>query len=264
MASSSLTRDRTWSPALGAWSLSHWTPQGSPRYEFLTCIHLLVFEKFVFHISYKADLLATVSLNFIIFGCAGSSLLHGLCSSCGKWELLPIAMHGLLVAVASLVVEQRLQQLWHVGSGCCSQAPGHRLDSCGAPAELLHSMRDFPSQGSKPCLLHWQADSLPLSLQGSPLSLFFPEKVFFSLHFSMIIFWIQNSRLVVFLGFSFNTLNILHHSLLAHMVSEENFDVIFYPCFSVGNVLSPFGFSTFLFAFDFCSLNILYIDVGFF
>ena len=72
-----------------------------------------------------------------------------------------------------LVVEQRLQQLWHVGCGCCSQAPGHRLDSCGGPAELLHSMRDFPSQGSKPCLLQWQADSLPLSLQGSPLSLFF-------------------------------------------------------------------------------------------
>ena len=181
----------------------------------------------------------------IIYGCAGSSLPHGLCSSCGKWELLPVAMHGLLVAVASLVVEQRLQQLWHVGCGCCPQAPGHRLDSCGGPAELLHSMRDFPSQGSKPCLLQWQADSLPLSLQGSPLSLFFPEKVFFSLHFSMIIFWIQNSRLVVFLGFSFSTLNILHHSLLARMVSEENFDVIFHSFSSIGNVFSPFGFQLF-------------------
>ena len=27
----------------------------------------------------------------------------------------------------------------------------------------------FPTQGSNPCLLHWQADSLPLSYQGSPL-----------------------------------------------------------------------------------------------
>ena len=48
------------------------------------------------------------------------------------------------------------------------------------------------------------------------------------------------------------------------MVSEENFDVTFYPGSSIGNVFSPFGFSTFLFAFDFCSLNILYIDVSFF
>ena len=27
----------------------------------------------------------------------------------------------------------------------------------------------FPIQGSNPCLLHWQVDSLPLSQQGSPL-----------------------------------------------------------------------------------------------
>ena len=27
----------------------------------------------------------------------------------------------------------------------------------------------FPTQGSNLCLLHWQADSLPLSLLGSPL-----------------------------------------------------------------------------------------------
>ena len=26
----------------------------------------------------------------------------------------------------------------------------------------------FPTQGSNPCLLHWQADSLSLSCQGSP------------------------------------------------------------------------------------------------
>ena len=29
----------------------------------------------------------------------------------------------------------------------------------------------FPSQGSNPCLLHWQADSLPLSHQGRPQKL---------------------------------------------------------------------------------------------
>ena len=26
----------------------------------------------------------------------------------------------------------------------------------------------FPTQGLNPCLLHWQADSLPLSYEGSP------------------------------------------------------------------------------------------------
>ena len=33
---------------------------------------------------------------------------HGLFSSCGKWGLLLIAVRGLLIAVASLVVEHRL------------------------------------------------------------------------------------------------------------------------------------------------------------
>ena len=31
----------------------------------------------------------------------------------------------------------------------------------------------FPTQGSNPCLLHWQADSLPLNHQGSPPPLFY-------------------------------------------------------------------------------------------
>ena len=60
----------------------------------------------------------------------------------------------------------------HAGlSSCSSQALGHRLNSCGAcgsGASLLHSMWDLPHQGSISCLLHWQADSLPLSHQGSP------------------------------------------------------------------------------------------------
>ena len=35
----------------------------------------------------------------------------------------------------------------------------------------------FPDQGSNPCLLHWQADSLPLSHQRSPV-LFFQTDYF--------------------------------------------------------------------------------------
>ena len=53
-------------------------------------------------------------------------------------------------------------------SSCGSQAPEHSLNKvhglgCSA------ACRVFPDQGLNPCLLHWQADSLPLSHQGSPL-----------------------------------------------------------------------------------------------
>ena len=48
-------------------------------------------------------------------------------------------------------------QLWSIGSAVVA----HRLSrpmACGI----------FLDQGSNPCLLHWQVDSLPLSHQGSP------------------------------------------------------------------------------------------------
>ena len=65
-------------------------------------------------------------------------------SSCGEWGLLFIAVHGILMAVASLVVEHGLkanglQQLWPTGL-----AVSHPVES---------------SQISNPCLLHWQVDS---------------------------------------------------------------------------------------------------------
>ena len=34
--------------------------------------------------------------------------VHGLFSGCGEWGLLFVVVHGLLIAVASLVVEHRL------------------------------------------------------------------------------------------------------------------------------------------------------------
>ena len=43
----------------------------------------------------------------------------------------------------------------------------HGLNSCGIWAQLLHGIQDIPRQGSKLCLLHWQADSLLLNHQGS-------------------------------------------------------------------------------------------------
>ena len=86
-------------------------------------------------------------------------------SSCGKWGLIFVVVRGLLIAVASLVAEHRLQvhglqQLWHVGSvvvagrlqSADSVVVAHGL-SCSAACGI------FPDQGSNPCPLHWQADS---------------------------------------------------------------------------------------------------------
>ena len=92
-------------------------------------------------------------------------MLHRLFSSCGKWELLFVAVRGLLIAVASLAAEHGF---WGMQASVVS-APGigsavvvHRL-SCSAACEI------FLDQALNPCLLHWQVDSLPLSHQGSPL-----------------------------------------------------------------------------------------------
>ena len=49
---------------------------------------------------------------------------------------------------------------WALGAG--SGAGVHRL-SCSAAGGI------FPDQGSSPCVLHWQTDSLPLSRQGDPM-----------------------------------------------------------------------------------------------
>ena len=46
--------------------------------------------------------------SFLVFGYAGSSLLRGLFSSCGKPELLFIAVHRLLIVMASVVADHRL------------------------------------------------------------------------------------------------------------------------------------------------------------
>ena len=98
---------------------------------------------------------------------AGFSLL----ATSGGYSVLGVS--GLLAAVASLVVEPGLracgfQQLWHVGSVVAaprllsidSIIVAHGLSSCSASGIFL-------DQGSSPCLLHWQVDSLPPSHRGS-------------------------------------------------------------------------------------------------
>ena len=76
-------------------------------------------------------------------------------SSCGEWGPLFVAVHGLLIAVASLVAEHGL---WSAGSvvgagrlsSCGSQALECRLSSCGTRAQLFRSMWDLPGPGLEP------------------------------------------------------------------------------------------------------------------
>ena len=74
-------------------------------------------------------------------------------SSCGKWGLLFVAVHGLLFAVASLVAEHELQacgfqQLWHTGSV---------VVACGLSCSTACGI--FLDQGQNLCPLCWQVDS---------------------------------------------------------------------------------------------------------
>ena len=88
-------------------------------------------------------------------------------SRCCCVGLSLVAVHEFLTAVAALVAEHRLQGvrasvfetrgLWSPGSVLVA----HGL-SCSAVGGI------FLDQGSNPCLLHEQADSLLLSHQGSP------------------------------------------------------------------------------------------------
>ena len=102
----------------------------------------------------------------VIFGCSGSLVLHGIFSSCRQWQLLFFA--GLLSLRSTGSREHSLQQLQHVGSVIAvswlqSTVPGvlaHRL-SCSSAYGF------FPDQGLNRHPLHWQADSLQLSHQGS-------------------------------------------------------------------------------------------------
>jgi len=107
--------------------------------------------------------------NLFIFGCTGSSLSPGLFSGCESRGYSLVAVHGLLNAVASLVVEQGLQ------GARASAVAAHGLSRCSSWSleHKLNGMWNLLNQGSNLCLLLWQADSLSLRHQGSPLVSFF-------------------------------------------------------------------------------------------
>ena len=72
------------------------------------------------------------SLKYLVinFGCAGSSLLHELFSSCGEQgnSLVAVAMQKLLIAVASFVAEHGFSGVW------ASVVTALGLSSCSFPA----------------------------------------------------------------------------------------------------------------------------------
>ena len=91
--------------------------------------------------------------------------VFSLVSASGGSSLVVVC--GLLVTVASLVVEHWLQdeQLQFLGSLQRLQVVTTWL-SCSTVCGI------FLDQGLNPCLLHWQVDSLPLSHQGNAMYLF--------------------------------------------------------------------------------------------
>ena len=96
-----------------------------------------------------------------ISGCTGSSL----CAGCSL-----VAAHRLLIAIPSLVAECRL-----LGTQASITAVPE-LQNTGSVAVMCvlrcsTACGIFLDQGSNLRLLHWQADSLPLSYQGNPVDI---------------------------------------------------------------------------------------------
>ena len=105
---------------------------------------LFELEKLLHGVSYKQA--AVFAFYFLV--ALGLRCCAWAFSSCGERGLLFIAVHGLLIAVASLVVEHGLQACGL--SSCGSRALERRLGSCGTWAQLLRGMWDLPGLGLEP------------------------------------------------------------------------------------------------------------------
>ena len=127
--------------AVRAQSPNHWTTRKFPPSNIY-----IFFNRFIYFLNFIYLLfLAALGLHCCVWAF----------SSCGEWELLFVAVHGLLIAVASLFAEHGLQahglqQLWRQSAGAVVVAHGL---SCSAACGI------FLDQGSNPCPLHWQAAS---------------------------------------------------------------------------------------------------------
>ena len=89
------------------------------------------------------------------------------------WVFIAVCQLSLVAASRGYSSLQRLGfslmwlLLWSTGSGVC-KASSCRLQSTGSVV-VVHGLSGiFLDQGLNPCLLHWQADSLPLEPAGKP------------------------------------------------------------------------------------------------
>ena len=90
--------------------------------------------------------------------------LHGLFSNCGAWA----SSQRFSYCEAQACLGRAGFSSCCCGlSSCSSWTLEHNLNSYGKRAQLTRGI--FPDQGLNPCLPRWQADSLPLSHQGSPV-----------------------------------------------------------------------------------------------
>ena len=106
----------------------------------------------------------------------------GLCccaqafSSCGERGLLFVAVHGLLIVVASLVAEHRLQM--------------RRLSNCGSRAQLLRGMWDLPRPGLEPMSPALAGRFSITAPPGKP-----PNSLFNSNHLMLASSYLNNNKL---------------------------------------------------------------------
>ena len=110
----------------------------------------------------------------LIFDYAGFSLLQRVFLVVASGNHAAVAAQEPLIAEVSLAAELRLQGARAsvlVARGlrsCSSWAPENKLSSCSTWSSCSTACGIFLDQGLTPCLLHWQADSLPLNHQGAP------------------------------------------------------------------------------------------------
>ena len=77
---------------------------------------------------------------FLIFGCIGLCRFIRAFSGCAAWDYSLVVMHGLLITVASLVAEHRLQNAW------ASVIVTQGFSSCGACRVALKPMESSPAR----------------------------------------------------------------------------------------------------------------------
>ena len=119
--------------------------------------HLFQLKCCVPFISNCSPNLRTASTTWLVgwFGCAGSSLLLRLLSSCGEQGLLSsrgvqASRCGGFSCAARALGHAGFSSCSHGLSSCGAQGLGHKLSTCGIRAQLLCGMWDLSRPGIKP------------------------------------------------------------------------------------------------------------------